>query len=49
MHVQLYNLKADPHETKDVSADHPEIVAQIEKLMREQHIPNENFPFAAID
>jgi arylsulfatase A len=49
MHVQLYNLKADPHETKDVSAEHPEIVAQIEKLMRQQHIPNENFPFAAID
>ena len=32
MHVQLYNLKADPHETKDVSADHPEIVAKIEPV-----------------
>jgi arylsulfatase A-like enzyme len=49
MHVQLYNLKSDPHETKDVSAEHAEIVAQIEKIMREQHVSNENFPFAAID
>src|SRR5262249_48055762 len=49
MHVELYNLKSDPHETTDVSAQHPEVVAQIEKLMREQHVPNENFPFAAID
>ena len=49
MHVQLYNLKSDPHETKDVSADHPDIIAQIEKLMRQQHVPSENFPFAAID
>ena len=44
MHVELYNLKSDPHETTDVSAQHPEIVAQIEKIMREQHTPNPNFP-----
>jgi arylsulfatase A len=49
MHVQLYNLKSDPHETTDVSAQHPEIVAQIEKLMREQHTPNPDFPFPALD
>src|SRR5262249_23173300 len=30
MHVQLYDLKSDPHETTDVSAQHPDIVAQIE-------------------
>ena len=49
MHVQLYNLRSDPHETTDVSAQHPEIVAQIEKLMREQHTPNPDFPFPALD
>lgn len=49
MHVQLYNLKSDPHETKDVSGDHPEIVAQIEKLMREQHVASADFPFSVID
>ena len=40
MHVELYNLKSDPHETTDVAAQHPEIVAKIEKVMREQHTPS---------
>jgi arylsulfatase A len=49
MRVELYNLKSDHAETTDVSAQHPEIVAQIEKLMREQHTANADFPFAALD
>lgn len=49
LHVQLYNLKSDPHETTDVSAQHPEIVAQIEKLMRDQHTANPDFPFPVLD
>jgi hypothetical protein len=49
MHVALYNLRSDPHETTDVSAQHPEIVAQIEKVIREQHTPNPDFPFPALD
>src|SRR5262245_56209969 len=49
MAVQLYDLKTDPHETTDVSAQHPDVVAQIEKLMREQHTPNPDFPFAVLD
>jgi arylsulfatase len=49
MRVELYNLKSDPHETTDVAAQHPEIVAKIEKVMREQHTPSADFPFAALD
>jgi arylsulfatase A-like enzyme len=49
MKIELYDLKSDPHETKDVADAHPEIVAKIEKLMREQHTPNSDFPFPAID
>jgi arylsulfatase A len=49
LHVELYDLKADPHETTDVSAQHPEIVGKIEKIMREQHTPNADFPFAGLD
>ncbi len=49
MHIELYDLKNDWQETKDVSAAHPEIVAQIERLMREQHVPNPEFPFPALD
>ena len=49
MHVELYDLKSDPHETTDVSAQHPDIVAQIEKLMQGQHTPNLDFPFPPLD
>jgi arylsulfatase len=49
LRIELYNLKTDPSETKDVSAEHPEVVAQIAKVMRDQHTPNPDFPFPAID
>ena len=32
-----------------VAAAHPDVVAQIEKLMRDQHAPNPDFPFPALD
>jgi arylsulfatase A-like enzyme len=49
MHIELYDLKNDPHETKDVSADHADTVAKIAQLMREQHTPNADFPFPALE
>ncbi len=47
--VELYNLAADPAETKDVSSDHPGIVAEMETVMREQHEKSSAFPFPALD
>jgi arylsulfatase A len=47
--IELYDLAADPGETRDVSGQHPEMVAQIERLMREQHVPSGEFPFPALD
>ncbi|HEY3900054.1 MAG TPA: sulfatase-like hydrolase/transferase [Chthoniobacter sp.] len=35
-HPQLYNLVEDPLETKDVSAQHPEIVKELSTLLHEQ-------------
>jgi arylsulfatase A-like enzyme len=49
LHIQLYDLGSDPGETKDVSAQHPDIVARIERLFREQHIPSKVFPIPALD
>jgi arylsulfatase A-like enzyme len=49
LHIELYDLKTDPYETKDVSAANPEIVAKIAKLMKEQHTPSPDFPFPALD
>ncbi len=35
----LYDLEADPREEHDVAARHPETVAQLERLMRDAHVP----------
>lgn len=47
--IELYNLKDDIGETKDVAADHLEVVARIDQLMREQHTASNEFPFPALD
>ncbi len=47
--IQLYNLARDVAETNDVSAQHPRIIARMERLMREQHVPSGTFPFPALD
>ena len=47
--TELYNLADDEGETKDVAAEHPEIVARLEGIMRAQHTPSAEFPLPAID
>ncbi len=47
--LELYDLKTDPAESKNVAAAHPDIVMRMEKLMREQHTPSELFPFPELD
>jgi arylsulfatase A-like enzyme len=47
--LELYNLKDDIAETKNVAAEHPDIVAKLQKIMREQHTPSSVFPFPALD
>lgn len=47
--IELYDLKADPSESADVAAAHPDIVESLGKLLREQHIPSPDFPVRALD
>jgi arylsulfatase A-like enzyme len=47
--IQLFNLKTDIAESKDVAAQHPEVVAQIRRQMKAQHTPSKIFPIPAID
>ena len=47
--IQLYDLKNDVSESKDVAAQHPEVVAQIRRHMEAQHTPSKIFPIPAID
>lgn len=47
--VQLYDLEADPSETKNVAAEQPGVVAKIEKIMADSHRRSELFPMKALD
>lgn len=42
--LALYDLQADPAETTDVAAEHPEIVGQLVQMMEEAHKESPVFP-----
>jgi len=43
--IELYNLAEDPTESNDISDKYPEIVAEIEGIMKNAHVDSELFPF----
>lgn len=47
--VQLYDLTADATESHNVVAEHPEIVAKMEAIMKTQHSPSADFPMPSLD
>jgi arylsulfatase len=47
--IELYDLAADEAETKNIAAQHPDIVAKLEAIMKEQHVPTKLWPLNAID
>jgi arylsulfatase len=47
--VELYNLKKDISESNDLAAKNPEVLAQIQKIMKSQHTVSADFPFKPID
>ncbi len=47
--IELYNLKDDVGESRDVAAEHPEIVARMRKIMEAEHVPSKLFPMRPID
>ena len=42
--IELYNLKDDIGERKDVAAQNPNIVKKIEEYMKAAHVPSEHWP-----
>lgn len=50
MSIELYDLMNDPQEQNNLSAQHPEIVKQIENIMKDEHEPSQNdlFKFASL-
>ena len=41
--IELYNLKEDIGETKDLADQYPEIVAKAANIFEESHVPSEHF------
>ena len=47
--LELYDLKNDPAETTNVAAQHPEVVARLLAIMKEQHVPTKLWPIRVLD
>jgi arylsulfatase len=47
--TELYNIANDIGEKKDVASDHPEVVARLEAVMKQQHVRSDVFPLKPID
>ncbi len=47
--TELYNLATDESEKDDIAAKNPDVLARLEKRLKEQHTPNPDFPLQAID
>jgi len=44
--LQLYDLEADPTESRDIASAHPDIVAKMEEILRREHTPSPHWDFA---
>lgn len=47
--LELYDLKADVGETRDVAAEHPDVVARLDALATREHVPSAEFPLPSLD
>lgn len=49
LRIELYNLKDDISESRNLAAEHPDIVARMREIMEAEHTPSEVFPMRPID
>ena len=46
--LELYNLKSDIGETKDLAKDHPDVVRRMEKIMDSSVTPSDRYPIGKL-
>lgn len=49
MRIELYDLDADPGETRDVAGEHLDVVRRIDEIMRLDRTPSKEFPMPGLD
>ncbi|MFG0328396.1 MAG: arylsulfatase [Phycisphaerales bacterium] len=47
--LMLFNLNDDPGESRDVAGEHPDVVERMREILREAHVPSEEFPLWGVD
>jgi arylsulfatase len=47
--IELFDLAKDPAESKNVAAEHPDVVAQLRAILVREHVRSEQFPMRALD
>ena len=47
--IELYNLASDPTESKDIAAQHPDVVEKLSAMMQREHVKSDLFPIRALD
>ncbi len=47
--IELYDLEADPTESTNVAAEHPEVVAKLHAIMLREHQPSAEFKMPRLD
>lgn len=48
-HVELYNLEQDLAESRDLSGEQPAVLAQLQGILRREHVPSALFPLPVLD
>jgi arylsulfatase len=47
--IELYDLAGDPNEITNIAASHPDIVKQIDTIMKREHVLSAIFPLPSVD
>jgi arylsulfatase A-like enzyme len=47
--TELYDLVADPAESRDLAATHPDVVQKMEAILAREHVPHPDWPLPLVD